>query len=151
MNVPIDIIAVLLGFFLSNIVWQWWRDQGNKKTLLWALRTELWHIIELLGESSWVPLPFDVWNEVLKSGALSGLKKELLTDLILIYSKLRSKNNLVEYRQTLLGVSRAGIITREIIVVEDGKERPIEDVVGEINIELDEMIREVILSIDKIL
>jgi len=137
-SIPIEIGAVIIGFFLGLVAFvgedfiRRWQDRGNvRKKVLKHLIAEAKENREILGFAILVSLEKDAWNEAKSSGVAMDLKEELRGKLVTLYSKITEKNDILIYHR---------------ISIQKGEQIGIRDATGEIKSTLDEAI--VKLSVD---
>jgi len=82
--------GVLLAFAISRL-YDWWKDQREKRKLLQSLKRELKDCLERLeGKARLVPI--DIWQSAIASGKVMLLSSEQLEKLGRIYHGLSNHN-----------------------------------------------------------
>lgn len=152
MLLPIEIIAVILGFSLGFIAFlvqdavrRWLDKRDARKKILKNLISEAKENRAILEVSTWVSLQKDAWTEAKNSGIAKDFKEELREKLIALYSRITEKNELLIY-------FRIGIQINQSLSVQDAEREAstsLDDIIGKLSADLKDKIDEIIPILEK--
>ena len=144
-----QVVLLILGFVLINIVWNEVEERRERKYLRRAIRNELRSIDYLQTQSDFLMLPTTIWFEIVRRDVLSDYKDGLQANLFTFYSMVADKNNLIQKQSVMSSFGDQRGVTQLLVYSYEGKATTVDKAIEDLSDRINNQLGRVLPAIDK--